>query len=319
MIDQQRIISAAAKELGAVISSANKLDISYGHECWRIETSTAKKYLLKIPVRRASLYDFNNEIRAQQLLAQGGIPIPSLVAVCPLPNDLDTAFFLQIWLPGEDGASALPGFSTTEAQAFAWSFGQIVARMHSITGAAFSEDVLVERSYESWEDLCEARLTRLLTSNRRIAQLPQTVLDVIEERSRNLLAALPPDIEPRFTHRDLYLPNTLVRQNRFCALLDFEAARFYDPLWDFVKLDAWVFQAHPQLRKHFLEGYTSEFPWRADAAERIFLYQAIEYLAAFPYFGERFPNLAMLKSFHSLIAAWMASDPDHLRNWEVCS
>ncbi|MGH3980400.1 MAG: phosphotransferase, partial [Pseudonocardiaceae bacterium] len=103
-------------------------------------------------------------------------------------------------------------------------------------------------------------------------------------------------------------PNLIDRGPRLpVALVDFESAAFYDPVWDFVKLHMWVFDIHPHLRRPFLAGYTAETPLPADFAERLVVYQGIEYLAGFPYFGRTWPDAAMLESFRRLLGCWMDS------------
>jgi hypothetical protein len=91
------------------------------------------------------------------------------------------------------------------------------------------------------------------------------------------------------------------------ALLDWESAAFYDPVWDWVKLGMWVFGRHPELRAPFHQGYTAVTDLPDGFADRLTVYQGIEYLAAFPYFGAagRWPDAEMLNSFRGLLIEWM--------------
>jgi CubicO group peptidase (beta-lactamase class C family) len=95
------------------------------------------------------------------------------------------------------------------------------------------------------------------------------------------IAALPPDVAPGLTHWDVWLANTLVdAAGAFAGLLDWESAAYSDPLVDFVKLEVFVFDRHPEPRRLFAAGY-----WGPAAtpppgtAERLHLYRGIEYLA----------------------------------------
>lgn len=147
----------------------------------------------------------------------------------------------------------------------------------------------------------------MVTATEKAQALPAAVLYTVADRLTALIDRLTGGITPRLSHRDLYLPNTLLLDGdpAPAALLDWESAAFYDPVWDFVKLGMWVFDRHPQLRSPFLNGYTdtTELPDGFD--ERLTVYQGIEYLAAFPYFGAAWPDEAMLDGFRTLLAGWM--------------
>ena len=162
-----------------------------------------------------------------------------------------------------------------------------------------------------WKRLCacvskDAASNRAATSYRRLCSTrSSSVCSSLIENAGGHHAGLH---APR-----LYLPNTVAFYGKFRALLDFESARFYDPLWDFVKLDAWVFRQHPRLLEPFLEGYRDVVHWRMDFNRRIFLYQALEYLAAFPYFGVASPNARMLHDFGHLSANGMPTAPSLAR------
>ncbi|HEX6288648.1 MAG TPA: aminoglycoside phosphotransferase family protein [Herpetosiphonaceae bacterium] len=288
------------------IAEARRLSVGFGHAAWYLRTVEQGAFLLKIATRQPTDYYFANEIHAQQRMLQHGQPVPEIVAVCHAPNELGQHFYIQRWIPGEDGTTAVAAMSARQRSAFACDFGRAVALMHRIEGAAFSEDALGENVLPSWRDLCATRLSDLIRSNVQAAVLPPDRLAIVEERCARMIAELASDIAPVFTHRDLYLPNTLVHEGRFKTVIDFESVRFYDGLWDFVKLYAWVFRHYPEMEAPFLAGYRSAQPWPADAARRILLYQGLEYLAALPYFARQYPSPDRLREFQGLMAQWLS-------------
>lgn len=285
--------------------AVSALPKGWGHLAWFVQAASGS-YLLKSAVRRSGVADLYREVAAQQIAAVGGLCTPAVVAVSAEGNALGRPCYLQTWIDGHDAETTLPGLSGEAPLMLARRFGQAVAILHAITGPRFAEDAAATRSYPTWKKVCTGRLQRMAAANRDAALLPAAVLEAVAADLETRIASLAEGIRPALTHRDLHLPNLIDRGPQLpVALVDFESAAFYDPVWDFVKLHMWVFDIHPHLRRPFLAGYTAETPLPADFAERLVVYQGIEYLAGFPYFGRTWPDAAMLESFRRLLGRWM--------------
>jgi aminoglycoside phosphotransferase (APT) family kinase protein len=188
---------------------------------------------------------------------------------------------------------------------FAAQFAVAVASMHQVTGGFFAENVIGPGVHATWADLCRNRLERLVKWNIDARVLPRPTIDAAEAYCKDLIAELPDDVVPVLTHRDLYLPNVIVTPESSVAIIDFEHASFFDRVWEFVKLEIWVFRRFPQLRSPFMEGYQSRSEWSRSCNQRLLLYEGIEYLAGVPYFGVRYPDQRMLKDFLDLLSQWL--------------
>ncbi|QHE59805.1 phosphotransferase [Rossellomorea vietnamensis] len=306
MKDEKLVIKdLLSKDLKShIILKIEKLDISYGHVCWKIKTHKGN-FLLKIAERKTDNHHFLNEIYAQRLAIESGMKVQRVLVAKEVPNSLNKNYYIQEWLPGSDAQKSISNFSGLEKQQFSWEFGETLAKLHSIKGDFFSEDLLGEKKTSSWRELVTNRLEKLLHENREVCVLDNKTIDNMEEKCNRLLQNLSDNIEPGFTHRDLYLSNVLVADNKFLNIIDFEHARFYDPLWDFVKVEAWIFRKFPELRAGFYKGYSNKFPWENEYDFRITLYEGIEFLAAFPYFGKKFPDRRMLAMFNYELQEWI--------------
>ncbi|MBG0831558.1 aminoglycoside phosphotransferase family protein [Planomonospora sp. ID67723] len=281
----------------------------YGHLSWQVATGTGR-YLIKTAIRNAGVTALFRQVTAQQAAATGGVSTPLVVAASATGGPLKRPCYVQTWIDGIDAATALQQ-TPVDAAALGSAFGRTVAGLHRIRGPRVADDCAATTSYPTWRHACTARLDRMIRSNREAAVLSEEILRPVADRLTAMIGALPDDIGPRLIHRDLYLPNVLltgpVGDTPQVALLDWESAAFGDPVWDFVKLTMWVFDRHPLLHLPFLEGYTATAPLPGDFERRLLTYQGIEYLAAFPYFGRRWPDAAMLEGFRKLLAAWMDS------------
>ncbi|AUY50418.1 aminoglycoside phosphotransferase family protein [Streptomyces sp. CB01881] len=277
----------------------------WGHLSWAVRTNSGR-YLIKSGIRRPHQADLYRQVTAQQIAAASGVSTPLVVAVGAADSPLQRPCYVQTWIEGADAATMLPRMDAQETARFAGALGRQVATVHQIPGPRFAEDCAATTTYPTWPAACLARLQKLTAAIEETAVLPPAVLYAVADRLTALVGQLGENVVPRLSHRDLYLPNTLITSgNGQVAILDWEAAAFYDPVWDFVKLGMWVFERHPELRAPFLAGYTDVAPLPDGFHERLMIYQGIEYLAGFPYFGSAWPDDGMLAAFRTLLAGWM--------------
>ncbi|MGP4030315.1 phosphotransferase family protein [Actinomadura sp. 3N407] len=296
---------------GETVDRIAPLSGGWGHLSWLVRTASGR-YLIKTGVRRPHQADLFRQVAAQQLAAAGDVTTPLVVAVGDGNGPLQRPCYVQTWIEGTDGATALARMHTDQATRFGHGLGETLAALHRIKGPRFAEDCAGTVTYPTWKAACTTRLQRLITATEQAQALPAAVLYPVADRLTALINDLDTAITPRLTHRDVYLPNTVMPAHLphqgapgAVALLDWEAAAFYDPVWDFVKLGMWVFDRHPQLRAPFHQGYTACSALPDGHDERLTVYQGIEYLAAFPYFGAAWPDSTMLDGFRGLLAGWM--------------
>lgn len=306
VVNATSVTAAASRVFGIVAGAARHLEGSFGHDCWLV-SAAGHDFLLKIPVRRAARAHFDGEVAAHRLVQHHGLPVPDLVATCYQPNELGADFFIQRWVNGTTGDLAAEAASVDSCAPWIRTFGETVARMHAIPGPWFSKSVTAIEGEDSWVHLARSSLARLVSSvvDQRLFE-PAFGL-AVERRATTLIDALTAKVEPALTHADVHLANTVVDGDRFVALLDFEHGRFFDPLWDFAKLDAWVFRRYPRFAAPFLDGYVSVVAWPSEADDRVGLCRCIEYLSQVEYFGSRFPSRAMLLAAVGDLRAWLSS------------
>ncbi|MCZ4125426.1 phosphotransferase family protein [Streptomyces sp. H39-S7] len=291
---------------GEEVARIAPISTGWGHLSWKVAT-TSGVYLIKTGIRRPEQSDLFRQAAAQQMAAAAGVLTPQVVAIGEAGGPLQRPCYVQTWIPGTDGAAALALLDPARTARFGYALGQAAAVLHTVRGPRFAEDAAGTVTYPTWQAACLARLDRLTTATAKVDVLPPDVLLTVSGHLTALIEQLGGDVVPCLTHRDLYLPNTLAPHGcpDTAGLLDWEAAAFYDPIWDFVKLGMWVFDRHPQLRIPFLDGYTATGALPDGFDDRLTIYQGIEYLAAFPYFGAAWPDPVMLNGFRTLLGSWM--------------
>ena len=236
---------------------------AYDNEVWRIDAEGGH-FAVRIPRLASRRARLANAITAQRLATSVGVPAPRVVAF----DDgalLGRPLSIQEWLPGLDAESVS-------------GFGRAVGTLHAVSGPHFSDDVTLSRVVPSWPEGLRTYLARYVARLRREALVPRSVLAAAQDRLEVGIARLSTEIRPALTHWDLWLAQALVDGGRFVGLLDWESAAFSDPLADFVRLEVWVFDPHPETREPFYAAYRAIAPLPADADQRLHLYRGLEYL-----------------------------------------
>ncbi len=133
-----------------------------------------------------------------------------------------------------------------------------------------------------WTAVVRRAAERYAEWNRAAGMLAAPEIAAIRERLIGAAAGVAAEVSPAITHRDLYLANVLINGGRFAALLDFELAKGYDPLLDFVKLGGFVFERWPASLKPFMAAYRHGVGRAPRVEERLSVCLALEQFVALP-------------------------------------
>lgn len=278
----------------------------HGHQSFVLETSSNTDLLLKIAWRREQLGKMKSLGQVLALTAEHDIPAPRLLYFSEgTASFAGRPWLIQEFLGGQDGEVAIVGMSELQRATFFRDFGRAVARLHAIDVGYFAENLASSRREQTWTAVVESRLERLKNSHRQAGLLPHHRVQSAGEAILSAARAASPRIRPSLVHRDLYLPNTLVAAGRFRCLLDFEHARSWDALADFVKLKMWVFDRVPGSEAEFCAGYGSNPLTTKDGGQRYRVGLGLELLSGFLYW-EKTGQSAMRADYQRRFEQWLA-------------
>jgi aminoglycoside phosphotransferase (APT) family kinase protein len=280
----------------APFTSAEPLSRGYGGESWLVRAGH-QELLAKIAVRSPEGQRLANAIRAIELAQTVGVPAPPYLAVSHLEGAFGgRSFSVSEFWPGEDGEDAVPRMGASERESYFRAFGQAAARLHAVQGPGFCSDLAAVSAVGDWGQFVAGRL-----AGKEAAfadELRPTAERAIREIC-DLASSLSAVVRPSLLHNDLYLPNTLTLDAAFSAILDFEYARWWDAVHDFVKPGWLVFEEFPEGKALFYEGYGA-LPDRFE--ERFRVAQGIELLSAIPFFA-RWDDKAMCERYAAMLEA----------------
>lgn len=262
-----------------------------------------QRLLLKFARSAPEVARFVRTAEVTTLARAGGVVTPAILyAGRSGPAARDLPLMVQEYWPGSDGKDSWPQLDLACRLKFLFSFGSAVARLHRITATAFTESPGV--SDAGWAAHVKRRIDRLQSPQTRAGVLTPNEMSRFAERAQTAADAVTAFVAPALTHRDLSLRNTLVSDGEFSGVLDFEHARFSDPVLDLALLQLQVFEVHPATEAPFRAGYRSIMPTPYPREqERIELAIVLEGYGSIPYLIRQ-NQTAKAAKWKSRLAAW---------------
>jgi aminoglycoside phosphotransferase (APT) family kinase protein len=175
-----------------------------------------------------SAHAIDREYRIMGALAQSGVPVPKVHALCEDPSIIGTAFFLMEFVPGRVfWDPTLPGVDAPERTALYDEMNRVIAALHALDfgsvglGNYGRPGNYLARQIDRWTRQYRAAETeRIEAMERLIEWLPQHV---------------PASDETTLVHGDYRIDNLIFHptQPRILAVLDWELSTLGHPLADF--------------------------------------------------------------------------------------
>ena len=273
------VVAAALPQL-RVAEPPARIPQGFASESWRVVTDDGA-LIVKLRRRGVDAAKLHSQLTALRLARSAGIAAPELLYAGASPVVRGRTVVIARYLSGVDAEEALPGLDTEQRAAFFSDFGAAVGRLHGI-GLPWFSDRLGEPGADTtdWTTVVRRTAEQAAARNRALGTLLAAEVASIAERLIRDASAVAPVVTPALTHRDLYLPNVLVETGRFKALLDFELAKGWDPVFDFVKLGMWVFERWPGGIAAFLTAYRCHTGRVPQAEERLALCLGLENFVA---------------------------------------
>ncbi len=205
-------------------------------------------------------------IRVMQLLDANGVPHPRVRWWDFDRRTLPYAYYVQEFLPGEDGARALSELGERERERLGAEVGAGLRRMH---------DIEYEDTPLPWAGEFDERMRVRMAECLELGALSDAEARRVGEYYEDRRAALE-GVRRRLTHDDLSLGNLLLEQRadgwHFAAFLDFERTRGRDPLIDLARLRGLVFDTCPVAIPAFDRAYGDISGTPKHARDRLELY-----------------------------------------------
>jgi aminoglycoside phosphotransferase (APT) family kinase protein len=267
---------------------------SYSNRLWLAETDEGD-LLIRIPGRSTNPEKLRNAIVASRLASEAGVPSPRFRAFAAATK-LGHPVVVQEFRPGERASRR-----SFEPEALGRTLGDWIGRLHSIRGGKFGS-ILETRDARPWGQVVLDRVEQMLADLPE-ASLPSSFVSVTAAFSRLAVVQAEPS---SLVHRDLYLDNVLIHEERGTCLLDFEHACFQDRFVDFGKLTDLVFERYPRTGEAFFAEYRKHHPPSDGDSARMALSQGLYALTQVHYFNRWKPDLVGF--YAARLGEWMRSE-----------
>ena len=253
-----------------------QMELGYGNENWHVALSGDRQVLIKIAQPGHSVAKAESASRAQHLGHAIGAPVAREILLdtrCAAAGGRIVRI-LQ-YLPGLHPTHVLN--SATSIDTFFGSLGRAVAHLHRAPCDAFASHVGGSPSFPTWSQYVAYRVPQIAHRGRACTLLTQTHLSALLNEALELAQDVSAVVEPRLTHRDLYLDNMLAEPGgSVSALLDLDHAEAWDPVADFVKLRWQVFPLYPGAAETFWSTYQTDSLPLPHVDERLRIAQILE-------------------------------------------
>jgi Ser/Thr protein kinase RdoA (MazF antagonist) len=267
-----------------------------------------ERYVLKLihPERAAAVA---HELAILPYLHARGFPVPAVLATGrELPGVPETAV-LRSYLAGTPASERYAELAPDGQRDLLATMGALLARIHRIPVEdvaafwQFPQDTV--HTPADWatnfvRKKVESDLRVLLPSNTLDADISRQMQSLIPSWAEGLadaVVALAP------LHGDFYLDNLLVVEDgTMSGLLDWEAARLGDPLWELARTQVASFADTPAAWADFLSGYAPAYPIAVDA-RRVACYRFLMAMGDLRYAIRHAPDLIPARAAQ-LTASW---------------
>jgi aminoglycoside phosphotransferase (APT) family kinase protein len=215
------------------------------------------EWFLRLNTLDPGFAKFGNERVAYDLLADSGLPIPSVVVVDESRRIVPYDFIVLTRLPGVNAAESRDTLNAAQVQTLAREAGRSLARIHAHTFGGFDKLREIEHPrFPSWFDYFADYARRYMHPARQRGLLDDRIFRRLEDvlaRAHELLAQVTQGV---LVHSDFHYENILQQDGRLTGILDFEWALSGDPASDFVPAGERE-RVLPGSEPAFVEGYTS--------------------------------------------------------------
>ncbi len=294
----RRVVEQACP--GVRVLSLRHLDAGYSSRHWVADTDEGR-LLVKVPQRNRDPEHLVRLMTSTRLVGEHGIPVVTYRCLVTHDPALGGPVLIQEFEEGDAAADLWESLDGDRREALCRDLGDVVGRLHGITGPGYGEPpgsadptTLRETVEAEVDGLLGRGGSDLLGDSAAIRAATTAALSRLDD-SANV---------PALTHRDLWLPNFLVRDGRVSCVLDFEHAKYQDRFRDFGKLDEHVFDAFPAGRRAFLDAYAAACPLPEDWEQRVDLGRMLHALSMHVYFLRWSPQWA--PQYAQQVRVWLA-------------
>jgi len=175
-----------------------------------------------------SAHAVDREYRIMRALADSGVPVPKVFALCEDPSIIGTAFFLMEYVEGRVFWDAkLPGVEPAERRKIYDELNRVIAALHAVNYSAVGLT-----DYGRPGNYLTRQIDRWTRQYRAAATEP---MEAMERLIEWLPAHVPPSDETTVVHGDYRIDNVILHptEPRILAVLDWELSTLGHPLADF--------------------------------------------------------------------------------------
>ncbi|MGD6831352.1 aminoglycoside phosphotransferase family protein [Sutcliffiella halmapala] len=200
------------------------------------------KYLLRLfPIeevkKREIEYDTIHALSAYSNYVPAGVEFNTL-------EELDKAYMILTYLPGEDAELAMKGLTEKEQYYAGFDSGRELKKLHELEAP---------NDYEPWHILKKKKSDKYIEELKEI-DIDESLKGLLESyilKNEHLMKERP----NRFQHDDFHPSNLVIHNKTFAGIIDFQKMDWGDPIHDLQKLGFFSKRVSVPFTKGVVDGY----------------------------------------------------------------
>ncbi|MCA1321642.1 aminoglycoside phosphotransferase family protein [Bacillus tianshenii] len=225
------------------------------------------EYLLRLfPIedvnKRRIEYDTIHALSAYSDYVPAGVEFNTL-------EELDKAYMILTYLPGEDAEVAMKGLTEKEQYYAGFDAGRELKKLHELKAQA---------DYEPWHNLKKKKSDKYIEELKKI-DIDESLKGLLESyilKNEHLMKERP----NRFQHDDFHPSNLVIQNKAFAGIIDFQRMDWGDPIHDLQKLGFFSKRVSVPFTKGVVDGYHEDGVVTREFWELYSLYSAMHVVSA---------------------------------------
>lgn len=267
-IGEAQLNEAALATFGQPLASYAELADGWANTAYALTLADGRRAVLKarppegVRFMRCEIDTMKTEVDVLRLLQdEEGLPVPRLYAYDESREIVPVDYFIMSFVEGDSYNKVKDGLSDETRASIEEQLGRYTRTLNAVTGEKFGYYPDGAAKFDRWRDAFRAMIFGVLADGEEAGvELPMPY-DTLRSEIESRLGVLDAVTVPRLVHWDLWDGNLFVKDGVVTGIVDFERARWADPLME-------AYFGRFSLSPAYLRGYGLEKLDAAQAARR---------------------------------------------------
>lgn len=238
-LNGEQLNAAAMQAFGVPLSEFMELTDGWANSAYAIKLADDRRFVLKarpagtIKAMRCEPDTMKTEVEVLRLLSGvEGFPAPKLRAYDDSLQLLPVEYFIMDFVEGDPYVKVKESLPAETRGAIEEQLGRLTRVMNRLTGERFGYFAASAGKHDSWREAFRAMIFGVLLDGEEAGIALPADYETLREAIESRLHVLEEVTVPQLVHWDLWDGNFFVKDGVITGIVDFERARWGDPIME---------------------------------------------------------------------------------------